>query len=532
MTVSASQVFDFLERHRGCMIERREVYSAVFGGLRRSLRSIAVRIGEADEGETGAIADRLRLILSEWLTTPILFDGALLEALVSLGDAEAVETRWGCDVRAAYEAACAAALTIQSIENPMRAHLSETLRELTAAGRSWRIYCHKRARTHFESLSKDASLFQDCFLHSIKDYRDAVPFDVLVKVGPLRSRGWSAAPDAIISAPRFTTMIQVVWSGCADEDGFGYDPVAPSVSSTSPRASVHASGETMQWTRRAVQVGDRAEGQTDENDSLDELRLFSEVPRGQAFRRATLVEIDEGHGILYPPQLQVASFDTTALTESPLGFRLPGETLLEGMFVVRPILADSDLGGLHATDGYYSRIWKEHLRNELARNAQELVHRLRTDGLNLLHILPRVKDWCRPPSTVIHAPQQRKHFEILIKALGIDNETQAPAHPHRREWWHSAWTEIAHSRGEAIQTGLQEHEIVNEELFAVLAALLPEIRRAAAGQSGFQIQIPAGKSLRGVVRFHFVRSIEEGFIVPENILGTICDLDTIEQWRD
>lgn len=523
-------MFDFLEGNPSCVIERREFYSAVFAQLRRNLRSIVVRIGEAEFGEMGASIDRIRIVLSEWLTAPVAFDGALLEILQSFGDADAVETRWGPDVCSAYKLACAAATDVLSLENPLRSDLSKILRHLSAQGSRWRIHCHKRARIHFESL-REPSWPHDCFIHSIRDYRETAPFDFLLKIGPLRSRGWSAAPDAILSAPRYTNLIQFVWFGCADEEGFGYDPVGPSRTSNSSNFSVHGAVHGTQWSRRDVRIGER-EAQINADEIFDELKLFAEVPRSRGFRRATLVDIDEEHGILYPPHSQVASFDPAVPTESPFGFRVPGETLLEGMFIVRPMLADTDLGGLHATDGYYSRTWKEHLRKELLLDAQDLVRRLKSEGLNLLHILPRVRGWCRPPSTVIHAPQQKRHFEILIRVLGINNGNQPPTHLPHREWWQSAWTEIAHSRAEAIQTGLQENDIVNEELFSLLRKLLPELRSKAEDHSGFELPIPVGCGLNGAVRFHFVRSIEEGFLVPENILCTICDLETIEQWRD
>lgn len=101
----------------------------------------------------------------------------------------------------------------------------------------------------------------------------------------------------------------------------------------------------------------------------------------------------------------------------------------------------------------------------------------------------------------------------------------------RRPWWQYAWNEIGRSRGEAIQTGIQEHEIVDEQLFAILTELLPEIRSNAAAHEPFQIEIPSGRPLAGAVRFYPVRNIEEGFLVPDAVLKTVCDLDTIEQWR-
>jgi len=57
-------------------------------------------------------------------------------------------------------------------------------------------------------------------------------------VGPLRSKGWGSAPDAILSAPRFARLIQIVWSGCGDEEDFGYDPVAVQ-GSTARRAGIN-----------------------------------------------------------------------------------------------------------------------------------------------------------------------------------------------------------------------------------------------------------------------------------------------------
>ena len=72
---------------------------------------------------------------------------------------------------------------------------------------------------------------------------------------------------------------------------------------------------------------------------------------------------------------------------------------------------------------------------------------------------------------------------------------------------------------------------MNEQLFTILGALLQEIRDRANTAGSFEIHLPAGNSLEGVVRFYRVRSVEDGFVAPEGALRTLCDLDTIEQWR-
>jgi hypothetical protein len=518
MTVTASQVFSFLEQHPTCSIDRREIHSSPFSVLRRNIRLIVVRLHEDGDDEAQETADRLRRLLSEWLTVPVPFDDALLESVSALGDAEAVERRWGHEIRAAYDHACAAARFLRRAESPARTEVSDTVRQLKGRGTAWKIYCHRRALPHFESIFADEPLPPDIFLHSVKDYREAAPFDVLVKVGPLRSKGWGSAPDAILSAPRFARMVQIVWSGCGDEDDFGYDPAgiigvvagAPASSGAADRASSRA----IRWTRDVTKVGDATDiaGATVDDD---ELKLFHALGRVAEVGRATLLEIDDEAGILYSPQSKVSTLDPAPYADEPIGYRLPGETLSEGMYLIWPLLGAADLGAVRAGEGRYSRIWKERLRDEMRRAPDDLVRRLRAAGIELRNLISCVRQWCRPPSTVIHAPQQRRHFEMLVRVLGIDHDSAPASRTLRRPWWEYAWSEIGHARGEAIQTGIQERGIVDEQLFVILNDLLPEIRRRAAAEAIFELEIPDGRSLTGAVRFYRIRSIEDGVLVPE-----------------
>jgi hypothetical protein len=493
-------------------------------------------LSEGEEADSQEVADSLRTLLSEWLTVPVCFDGALLESVSALGSGASVETRWGREVREAYDLACNAASAIQRVENPARTQLREIVRQLRAQGREWKIYCHRRARVHFESVFLDEPIAADSFLHSVRDYRDVRPFDVLIKMGPLRSKGWGSAPDALVSAPRFATLVQIVWTGCADEDDFGYDPVTartghtvlPSPTVAEAQDSLHRG---VSWTQSVTHFGDPV-CDSAAGPELDELKFFHDLARGSETRHATLVQIDAEDGILYPPHSQVATFDPAPNVEEPIAYRLPGETLTEGMFVIWPLLGAADLGALRTGEGHYSRIWKEKLREKLRYAPNDLLQQLREGGIELRNLRSCVRQWCRPASTVIHAPQQRRHFEVLIRVLGVDHDPAAgSSRTLRRPWWEYAWSEIGRTRGEAIQTGMQEHEILYEELFAILHDLLTEIRRCAQAQEFFQVEIPADRPLSGAVRFYQVRSVEEGFLAPDIMLKVICDLDTIEQWR-
>jgi hypothetical protein len=534
--LTTSQIFDFLDRHSSFAIDRRELYSATFSRLRRSIRLIVTRLTEADEPESEEVADTLRMRMSEWLTVPVSFDDSLLESVLALGEPDAVATRWGQDVRAAYDTACDAGRALQNMENPLRTQLRDAITRLNARQVSWKVYCHRRAKIHFETVFADAPLLSEAFLHSVRDYREAEPFEVLIKVGPLRSRGWGAAPDALLTAPRFGTLLQFVWSGSADEEDFGYDPAAqqaaPLLTTSSARSHTQSATSTQHitWTRNVIQAGDPRLDQTLQPD-VDDLRLFHEQRRGSEMRRALLLQLDDEDGVLYPPHSEVATFDPEATDAEAIGYRSPGDTLAQGMFVILPLLGTADLGALHAGEGHYSGIWKERLRQEFRGAASDLAHRLRSGGIELRNLRSCVRQWCRPPSTVIHAPQQRRHFEILIRVLGIDHDAPQTSDRARRPWWQYAWAEIGQTRGEAIQTGMQEQEIIDEQLFEILNDLLPEIRREAPLHNVFAIEIPAGRSLRGAARFYRVRSIEDGFLVPETLLKVVCDLDTVEQWR-
>jgi hypothetical protein len=530
VTVTASQIFTFLDQHPSCVVDRYEIHSSVFSVLRRNIRAIIARLYEGEEADAHEQADTLRVLLSEWLTVPISFDGILLESLSELGEPRIVEAKWGREVRTAYDLAYEAATEIQREENPARVQIRAIIEQLRTEKKHWRIYCHSRALVHFQAILSEEPISMNFFLHSVRDYREVEPFDVLLKMGPLRSRGWGSAPDALLSAPRFGNLMQVVWSGCFDEEDFGYDPTTTVQAKSAPTSNIQSFGRSVvSWKRNVITIGDKA-GEGSESD-LDELAFFTELSRGSEMRRAILLQLDAENGILYPPQSQVASFDPAYSADEAIGDRLAGETLVEGMFVIMPILGAADLGGLHTGEGQYSQIWKARLKEKRQSAPNDLLRRLHEGGIQLRNLSHSIQRWCRPATSVIHAPQTRRHFEILISVLGIDHDNTASSRSVKHPWWEYAWNEIARSRGEAIQTGMQEHEIVYEELFGILNEMLPELRSSAQNHEFFEVPIPANRPLHGVVRFYRIRSLEEGFLVPDTMLKVICDLDTVEQWR-
>jgi hypothetical protein len=422
------------------------------------------------------------------------------------------------------------------MENPVRATLVNILQALKEKGRSFHIFCHRRSRQHFKSLCAAAvtvAFPDNVFIHSVAEYREVELFDVLLKVGPLRSRGWGAAPDAILTAPRFDSLVQVVWSGCADETSFGYDPIfatlheADSARDTGAVTDRCMRSLKVKWKVQEIRSSDNSIGRYDDLPEIDEFAVFAKLRQPADLQRATLVQVDEGHGILYPPHSRVLGLDTV---RNSVDYCLPGETLLEGMFLILPLVDDARLDDLQAEDGHFSRIWKEKLNEEYRKNPVTLTNRLWDAGLELLHLQERLAHWCKPPSTVIHAPQSMRHFEILIKVLGLDFDPNEPAPRRRGAWWQFAWNEIRRARGEAIQAAFHEQQFVDEQVFAALSALDAQIR-ANTGQQTFQLAFHPSQTLRGVFKFYKVLAVEDGFQAPLGELKMLCELRRIDQWR-
>ncbi|HSS20973.1 MAG TPA: hypothetical protein VLL54_12935 [Pyrinomonadaceae bacterium] len=537
MSVAATQILGFLERRQTFTFERNEIAHPEFENMRRNLRQIVMKFHESDDYEAAEIAKGVRTLLSEWLTTPITFDTSIERSLTELfGDRATISSRWGFDIAGLYEAARKAAVNLATVENPVRKKLKETIEKVHLQELRFKIYCHRRAKHHFDSLLaslEDVPVTEDMFLHSVRDYRDSETFDVLIKVGPLRSKGSSSAPDAILTAPRFEALELIVWSGSSDEPGFGYDP-SQAFHDDAPLASSWAESASRlpKWSVQRSSTGtDHGLGGLYETD-WDELSVFAQKIQLGENRAAKLVHVDEEHGIFYQPYSRVLSFNPPADSRQPIGWRIPGETLVEGMFVIVPNLGDVGLGDLQARNGYYSRIWKSQLREEVISNLDELVERLRSAGLDLMHLHGAIRNWYKEPGTVIHAPQKSAHFEILIRVLGVDDDPSSSESHSAIPWWKRAWMEIRSSRGEAIQAGQLEQELVDEQLMTVLASLLPDLTRLATEHRAFELAVPPSSGMSGVVNFLPVTAIEAGFSVPDGQFRVVQTLAAIDQWRD
>lgn len=539
--MSTTQLLEFFEHAGSMRIVRVEIHSAAFGELRHHLRWMLRVLSEDADEQSIFTTERIRSALSIWLTVPMKFNDEMLNVLTEQNPPDAVEARLGKEYRLHYDAACDAARKIADLDNPLRQELAKYLVSLRQSGRAFRIYCSRRSREIFESIADECGINQlrnDDFIHSTAEYRRVAPFQSLIKVGPLRSRGWGAVPDAVLTAPRFEELLQFVWSGCADESGFGYDPSTSLAANPDQNADTSSArdfpGLNLRWQVHKNDISDGSQEGAVSFQDADDLQVMSGLNRPADRQRAVLLQLAGKQGIFYPPQSRVLSLDRDAGTkEARFDFRVPGEALSEGMFLVLPVVDDLNLPDLQAEEGHFSRIWKEALRKKLEENPARLGDELFSAGIDLIGLYnsSRIKDWCRPATTVIPAPKEKEHFRILIKFLGCDFSRAELSGRPRSEWWLYAWDEIRRSRGLAIQAGVEEQVQQDQQLLSDLRQIeLPSTDLVDC--DSLELVLPDGSSFRGTVRVFRINAVEYGYHVPHEELKTLISLDDTDPWHD
>jgi len=507
--------------------------SRVRRGMRTVIRALLEDDSAAEETEW------LRHLLFTWLTIPLPFadfDSAPL--LEGLGGPVAVGRLWGGDVLKAYVSALEGLAELRTMGSPLRTAVENILVSTAGSGACVRVFCHRKARPAFTSMYGWAELEEVGlvgFLHTPRDYRIAEPFDVLIKVGPLRRTGYSSLTGAVINAPRYRSLQQFTWSDLPDDTEFGRDPllgVLDQGTEENPgQVGKRAYGGTLLWKRSEVRSGAEELFHTSSAETVDELTLFTRpAPQRVDSRAAVLVQIGADIAVMYPPNAEVI-----ALSRKPSGAVEVASTIVSGLmggesFLAWPDLGDVDLGGTHATDGAYSAIWKNRLAELFASRPIWLESELRREGLNLRRLRSCLENWTRRASSVIHAPQQQRHFEILIRVLRIQDEPCAGGRTSQAPWWLRAWAEIARSRGHAVQVGMHEQEIIQSELMAILGSVSGFLAQTA--EAGRTFALPLSRAgLEGHVTFYYIDAVESGYRVPEAVLRTIVPLDRAYEWR-
>jgi hypothetical protein len=529
MNLSICQdVFDLLEACPTFSRERHEVRSASFDQLRLGVRYLILSLREAEDEWVQEQVLQLQRMLADWLTAPCSLTGEAADALLEvLGNIEGIGGL-GEEAVQSLHLALEGASALVGQKSLLQQTTGALITHLASTNVDFKILCHRSVRKHFADCLDPTSspiLDEQTFLHSVRDYRDSPVFDVLIKVGPLKSEGWGAVPPAVLNAPRYRRLVQIVWSGTTDDARSGLDPILSQPTGSQAVVSNNFAGG-ISWNLKVFAIGDGSEPQQ-EVHNVDDLGLLqpSDLAGFDMRRQAVIVHVPRNRGVPYPLNATVLVFDPLAAQAEAFREVSVSDELRPGMFLIWPRLNDLDSKGIAWHGGKFHPTWKEKLAEQLALNSVELERRLRRAGLNLASLDAAMRHWARPPTTVIHAPQRKRHFEILIKVLAV----QSLAGDRRSMG--AAWQEVRRSRGEAIQAGVQEHARVMEMGISILHSLRSEAESEATRIDEFAVYAPRESSAFGDFLFMKVEGVEDGYRVPESELRQIQSLEEVVVWR-
>lgn len=535
--ITATRAFELADAAAPLQWDRFIISDAALGTLRRAARKIVKALCEGQDEELANVAARLQFEMAGWLTAPCLFDSEIPRFLRSLlGEVEDCQRRWGKDIAKSFVESIAASEAMALRGSRLRQEVAAEAHRLLVEGKEIRIYCRRADRCHFEDAMSSLGpiRLETChFIHTSREYRDSPAFDVLLKVGPLRRRGIASTPDALINAPRFTSLVQFVWEGLSDDSDFGVDlfeSLLPDIEGEKPSRDEFVNACGFRWRVGTLSMQDDSgwaittEGQNDELTIHDDLDIASARKVKEPLAKAMLVRLSRDQGVLYPGKANVLCIGPSASAPGFSADWLACEELSEGMFLVLSDVDELEGGTLTAEPGRYAGSWKQLLTEMLRRDREKTIGRLQEAGIELLDIDGAVDHWAGPSTSVIHAPKREQHFMLLMKVLADFDAGWNQA------LWRLAWKEVGRSRGEAIVAGVVEHEKLRDQVLVALRSITPTIAEGVRIGADFNALAPRNSGLSGVFTFRRINDVESSFRAPEREMRVVRSTSTFRKW--
>lgn len=535
MTLESSRIFEHLENRLPGKICRFEIIAPDFMNLCYLLQRLHSILSQSDQQEEILTREHLRLFLSEWFTNPIPFK-EICDVIEIFDDREMLKNRWGVEVASLCDEIVASAQRLSKTDSPMQKCIAEVMQELKIQKKSFKVYCHKKSCRYFNSLFEMSLPDKDTvYLTTLRDYKNSEIFDSLIKVGPMRSFGWGSVPDALLSAPCYSTLLHFIWSGSRDEVPFGFDPIA---AETNNNEQIWLSSFWQYQTPIFYPEKNITEGKDEYlNNSLmsEEISRIIYPPKDSRRKSAFLLELSQGFAYLSVHNNALLSFDPCTKNDA-FARRKPGEDLTEEMyFILFQGNMEVDIGELKAPEGEYSHQWKKYLESICTSRRNELIKNLKLRGLGILNVESALSRWRQPSSTVIPAPQTERNFQILLSTL---NNMLAKSHETGKSffdtpWIRQAWNEVRRSRGEAILHGLAEQEILEEFQLDLLNNNLKSVEEQRhKNKDFFSIYTKISATMNAGFSFHRIESISSGYFLQDNENIKRIDPEESELWRE
>jgi hypothetical protein len=534
MNTSCTEILNHIEGIECFQRERHELYLLPFSNLRKSVSRIASKLDEVSKAcRPDEHVIKIRNLMAEWLSTPVIFNNEITKVIENLGKTDEVRNKYGAELSSSCSMALAAVAVLQTQENPMRVLMQRIVAEQLKEGMRVKILCDYRQQDTFVSAISNIcpkEVGEHMLITNLTNYCQSSVFDTLIKTGPLRTWGWASAPEAIINAPRYKKLIQLVWAGNSDEPEFGC--INPESASRTENDQKKVSQENsfnicngIIWnTKRIRTVADEKEDEIKFQEHENELSNNYNGASKET-QKALFVLISPDQGIFYPPNSQVLSYDTSLSSENPVQVRCVSDELLPGAYIIVPILKEQpEQKVINNIQDNTSEIWKNLLRKEYYATKKQLCTILEYKGIKLENLLGCIERWLQPASNVISAPQSKEHFEKLMIYLGLNNEKGI-------EWCKRAWDDVRRSRGEAIQDGRIAHEEMETELAYVLNQDIENLKKHLQSNESIKYKIPTWSKHVGDLHLYQITNIQDGYRVDSNELYKFHNSKDIQRWR-
>ncbi|WP_095148429.1 hypothetical protein [Pseudomonas sp. Irchel s3a18] len=500
--------------------------SPLFSAIRHHMRALYSALyqpeGDAYHNESALM---LRFEMQKWLTSPLMPDIGLFMRC-GLSDDGRTRRQWGG--QAAHTVELLKDLITRYAEEGSVLNTEFVRLFIDLAGEyeedRIKIWCHHKERDLFRDLLEGLTELDDgVFVSTLAEYRKSPPTDVLIRFGPLRTRGFGNAPEALITSPTYRRLVRLIWTGLADEEGFADDPVLPTHNYLATLRSLRT---TVIGNLGAVPVS----AETEPGDDL--VFLDQKTSVGKSLHGCVLVEFPAEYSVLLRPGSRLLVFSPHCTDAEAIGYRHIGDVDAGDYLLVHD--ADADLGevSVDAAKAPLAVLWKKALADAWRRHPGVCAQRMQQAGIGLQDLSRAVQKWTAMNGTVIRAPLRKKHFEALLTKV-LDPELIPPMVADGRTvpGWRRAWAEVESTRVNAIQHGAVENAIVNEQLVAELRKELPAIRNMISLDEVYRHLLKPETGLTGSVAFKPVLSISPDFAAPAEQLEKPLKLLVSEQYR-
>jgi hypothetical protein len=525
LSISTTERLQFLESYPPVQ----ELYigdSPLFSAIRYHMRTLYSALYESEgDAHQNEVALQLRFEMLKWVTSPLMPDVSLFLRCGLANDGR-TRQQWGADV----------AQTVGLLKDLITRYAEEGSVLNEAFVRLFveligeydedriKIWCHHKERDLFRDLLEGLAELDDrAFFSSLAEYRKGPPTDALIRFGPLRTQGFSKAPESLISSPSYRRMVRFVWTGLADEEGFADDPVLPT----------HNYLTAMPLVRTTVTGNLGTVAPPTEMALADDLVFLDQkAPTGKPLHRCVLVEFPAEYCVLLRPGSRLLVFSPQCTSAEAIGYQLISDVEAGDYLLIHD--ADADLGevSVDAAKAPLAALWKKALADAWRRYPGICSQKMRQAGIDLLDLSRAVQKWTAMNGTVIRAPLRKKHFEALLTKV-LDPELIPPMVENGMTvpGWRRAWMEVESTRVNAIQHGAVENAIVNEQLVAELRKELPAIRDLVSLDGAYRHRLLPTGGLIGSVVFKPVISASKDFAAPVEQLEKPLRLSVAELYR-